>query len=135
MLMLNMKGRLETMKKFLKTVLVITLCASFFAGCTSQENIDSKPHWVYRDINVEVTSVRIEDTGNLFLKDIYITVKSDEYGTRATFVDEAVRTSSHGNLPNEYQDIKKGDILRAEVALYIVDSTNEVQDMEIERLY
>lgn len=130
-----MKGRLKPMKKFIKTTLVIALCASLLAGCSSKGNIDNKPHWVYRDINVEVASIRIEDTNNLFFKDIYITVKSEEYGTRATFVEEGVETSSHGDLPVEFQDIEVGDTIKAEVALYIVDSTNEVQEMEIERLY
>lgn len=117
------------MKKFLKTVLVITLCASFFAGCTAQENIDSKPHWVYRDINVEVTDVQIGRDLNKPIYLVYVEVKSDEYGVAGSFRAENQSSDS------ELLHTQIGDTLKAEVALYIVDNTNEVQDMEIERLY
>lgn len=123
------------MKKYaLIIVLLIALCLT---GCNiktkdSAYQPQERPHLYWKDIDVIVTDI---DKRHWFATThwyvVNITVESEEYGLIKSF---EIKGSGTFGCPNEW-DYEEGQIIKAELFSWVMDSTGEVTRREINKIY
>lgn len=91
-----------------------------------------QPHLYWKDIDVVVENV---DSRHWFASThhyiVYVTVKSDEY--QLTYTDEFAGSGAFG-CPEQW-NYRKGDVVKAEMYSWVMDSTGEVVRREIHKVY
>jgi hypothetical protein len=91
-----------------------------------------QPHLYWKDIDVIVTSVDQRTWfATVHRRILYITVESEEYGLVKSFTFES---SGMINTINCW-DCKVGDVVKAELYSWVMDSTGEVVRRDINKLY
>lgn len=92
-------------------VILVSLLFTFLCGCTQNTQFEptEQPHLYWKDIIV------------------YVTVRSDEY--QLTYTDEFAGSGAFG-YP-EQGNYRKGDIVKAEMYSWVMDSTGEIVRQEI----
>lgn len=123
------------MRRILSISLVILICLSLCAcDMPVNENYAPKeqPHLYWKDIDVTVTSVDQRSWFSTVHRNVmYITVESEEYGLTKSFTLE-----SSGVINNiGCWDCKVGDVIKAELYSWVMDSTGEVIRRDIHKLY
>ena len=123
------------MKKYaLIIMLLIALCLT---GCNiktkdSAYQPQERPHLYWKDIDVIVTDI---DKRHWFATThwyvVNITVESEEYGLSKSF---EIKGSGAFGCPNEW-DYEEGQIIKAELFSWVMDSTGEVTRREINKIY
>lgn len=106
------EGRAADMKLNKKIfVILVSLLFTFLCGCTQNTQFEptEQPHLYWKDIIV------------------YVTVRSDEY--QLTYTDEFAGSGAFG-YP-EQGNYRKGDIVKAEMYSWVMDSTGEIVRQEI----
>lgn len=85
----------------------------------------------YKDIDVKVVSSQTYSTfGKVPQYKQEITVKSEEYGLEETF--NLYDSGIFANMP--YWNVQEGDIIQAVLHSWVMESTGEVVEREIDRL-
>ena len=123
------------MRKILSISLIILICLSLCAcGIPVNENYtpQEQPHLYWKDIDVVVTSVDQRSWfATVHRNVLYITVESEEYGLTKSFTLE-----SSGVINNiSCWDCKVGDVIKAELYSWVMDSTGEIVRRDINKLY
>lgn len=116
-----------------KFAVILTLLLCFLTGC-SQRPIykQEQPHLYWKDIDVVVEN--IDNVGWFAGVPRYrtrLTVYSEEY--QLTYTDEFVGSGAFGK-PIQW-GYKQGDIVKAELYSWVMDSTGEIVKREINRVY
>ena len=122
------------MKKFLLiTMLAITLC---LVGCNiettdGEYEPQEEPHIYWKDIDVVITDIEKRHWfAGTHWYSIEITVKSEEYN-----LTETIQEKSSGIFrPNEW-DYEEGQVIKAKLYSWVMDSTGEVIRREIGEVY
>ena len=115
-------------------ILVSLLLFILLCGCTQSMQYEPKeqPHLYWKDIDVVVENV---DCKHWFASThhyiVYVTVRSDEY--QLTYTDEFAGSGAFG-CPKQ-GNYRKGDIVKAEMYSWVMDSTGEVVRREIHTVY
>lgn len=115
-------------------VILVSLLFTFLCGCTqnTQSEPTERPHLYWKDIDVVVENV---DSRHWFASThhyiVYVTVRSDEY--QLTYTDEFAGSGAFG-YP-EQGNYRKGDIVKAEMYSWVMDSTGEMVKREIHKVY
>ena len=89
-----------------------------------------KPHLYWKDIDVVITDIQKDRSlNNRFLR-VTVTVKSKEYNLEEDFIFE-------GNwyYHPKFWDAKEGDIVKAQLYSWVMDSTGQVVKRDINCLY
>lgn len=89
-----------------------------------------KPHLYWKDIDVVITDIQKDRSlNNRFLR-VTITVKSKEYNLEEDFIFE-------GNwyYRPKFWDAQEGDIIKAQLYSWVMDSTGQVVKRDINCLY
>ena len=111
-------------------VILVSLLFTFLCGCTQNTQFEptEQPHLYWKDIDVVVENV---DSRHWFASThhyiVYVTVRSDEY--QLTYTDEFAGSGAFG-YP-EQGNYRKGDIVKAEMYSWVMDSTGEIVRQEI----
>lgn len=125
------------MKKILCKILSLFLCLCIcfsFSGCESNKNYRPKEveHLYWKDIDVEVIDIKLTHWFAITHRYVLnITVYSEEYDLEETF-------EYHFQGPHSLPDCaesKEGDIVKAELFSWVLDSTGEVTKREIHKVY
>lgn len=91
-----------------------------------------QPHLYWKDIDVEVTSINKHHWfASTHHYKVDITVYSEEYNLTKTFNNYA--SGAFAVIPG--WDYEKGDIIKAELYSWVMDSTGEVVRRDINRIY
>lgn len=115
-------------------VILVLLLPTLLYGCTQDMQYEPKeqPHLYWKDIDVVVENV---DSRHWFASTpryiVYVTVRSDEY--QLTYTDEFAGSGAFG-YP-EQGNYRKGDIVKAEMYSWVMDSTGEIVRREIHKVY
>ena len=124
------------MKKTICFLTLIVLMISIFCGCGYYPDHNyvppEKPHLYWKDIDVVVTDIskRHWFCGTHWYQ-VDITVKSEEYDLEQTFTYEG---SGIFGCPSQLEyDI--GDVVKAELYSWVMDSTGEVTKRTIHMVY
>lgn len=116
--------------KFVVTFILL-LCS--LTGCSHRPIYkQEQPHLYWKDIDVTVEN--IDNVGWFAGVPRYrtrLTVYSEEY--QLTYTDEFVGSGAFGK-PGQC-DYKQGDIVKAELYSWVMDSTDEVIERKINRVY
>ena len=127
---------MSVLKRFLFLILSICLLLTGCATNTVSNPANSKPrpeqpHLYWKEIEVEVIKV---DKRHWYASthhyQIDITVHSEEYGLTKTFNNYA--SGAFAVIPG--WNSNKGDIIKAELYSWVMDSTGEVVKREINRI-
>lgn len=89
-----------------------------------------KPHLYWKDIDVVITDIQKDRSlNNRFLR-VTVTVKSKEYNLEEDFIFE-------GNwyYHPKFWDAQEGDIVKAQLYSWVMDSTGQVVKRDINCLY
>lgn len=89
-----------------------------------------KPHLYWKDIDVVITDIQKDRSlNNRFLR-VIVTVKSKEYNLEEDFIFE-------GNwyYRPKFWDAQEGDIIKAQLYSWVMDSTGQVVKRDINCLY
>lgn len=119
------------MKRNLITILLFLFMLS---GCTQgyQYTTKEKPHLYWKDIEVEVENVNRQHWfATTHRYSVQISVKNEEY--QLTFTEEFYGSGAFG-CPHQWE-YNEGDIVKAELYSWVMDSTGEVIRREIHRIY
>ena len=124
------------MKKTICFLTLIALMISIFCGCGYDPDNNyvppEKPHLYWKDIDVVVVEI---DKRHWFASThwyvVNVTVKSDEYGLEQTF---EINGSGAFGCPQQW-NYEKGDIVKAQLYSWVMDSTGEVTQRTIHRVY
>lgn len=120
------------MKKYF-TILLLLLF--LFAGCTMQQSKTEpkeQPHLYWKDIDVVVTNVgRGHSYARTHFYRVDVSVESEEY--QLTYTDTFAGSGIFGCPPQ--WNYKEGDVVKAELYSWVMDSTGEVVRREIHRIY
>lgn len=121
------------MKKIIFIIMFAILC---LVGCnmeTTDETYEpsEEPHLYWKDIDVVITDI---EKRHWFARthwySIEITVKSEEYN-----LTETIQEKSCGIFrPNEW-DYEEGQVIKAKLYSWVMDSTGEVVRREISQVY
>ena len=124
------------MKKTICFLTLIVFMVSIFCGCGYEPDPNyvppEQPHLYWKDIDVVVTEI---DKRHWFASThwyvVNVTVESEEYGLEQTF---EIKGYGAFGCPSQwnYQD---GDIVKAELYSWVMDSTGEVTKRTINRIY
>ena len=123
------------MKKYALIIMfIISLCLT---GCNIEPSnreyrVQEQPHLYWKDIDVVVTDI---DKRHWFASThwytINLTVESEEYGLIDTFEIEG---SGSFGCPKEW-NYEEGQIVKAQLYSWVMDSTGEVIKREIHEVY
>ena len=123
------------MRRILSISLIVLICLSLCA-CSMPVNENytpqEQPHLYWKDIDIVVEDVdRREWFATVHRRELSITVKSEEYGLSKTF------NYSESEMINGIKawNCKEGDIIKAELYSWVVDSTGEIVRRDINKLY
>lgn len=123
------------MKKYVLIIMIVVIL--FLTGCNMQIDDSTyqppeQPHLYWKDIDVVVTDI---DKRHWFATThwykVEITVESEEYGLIEDF---EIKGSGLFGRPDEW-DYEEGQIVRAELYSWVMDSTGEVVRRKINRVY
>lgn len=121
-----------------KLFLILLLLLILLSGCDSQQSEDvqmsekEQPHLYWKDIDVVVENVDIRHWfASTHHYIVCITVRSHEY--QLTYTDEFTGSGAFG-CP-EQGNYRKGDIVKAEMYSWVMDSTGEIVRREIRKVY
>lgn len=130
----------KTQKSKIRDLIIPVLITFFLVFCAAIGTINQMSQVpegtkLYKqDIDVVVTEIsksefpRYTGISIIYDYDVDVTVYSKEFNTTEKF--------SYGGLfHNKYFDLKKGDIIQAELYTYKNESTGEIVKKEINRLY
>lgn len=113
--------------KFLLFTMLILLC---FTGCSPNKNIPTETtHLYWKDIDVVITSIDKRHwyaSGHHYK--VYLTVESDEYRLSESF-------TLNGSKAKEMLKYDKGDVVKAELLSWVMDSTGNVIQRKINKVY
>ena len=124
------------MKKTICFLTLIVLMISIFCGCGYEPDPNyvppEKPHLYWKDIDVVVTDISKRHWfGGTHWYQVDITVKSEEYDLEQTFT---YKGSGMFGCPSQWEyDI--GDVVKAELYSWVMDSTGEVTQRTINMVY
>lgn len=115
-------------KKYIIYIIIFNMLLLCGCNINSSYTPPEKPVLYYKDIDVVV----VANTTNHWYAGIHrynqtITVKSEEYNLEKTFNYEF--SGVFTNMP--YWDCKEGDIIKAELYSWVIESTKEVTKREI----
>lgn len=120
------------MKKCL--IVLFLLSSLIFCGCeytTSNYRPKENPVRYYKDIDVVVVSTQKKHTLAKIPRYYQsITVKSEEYGLEKIF--DFSSSGVFASMP--YWDLKEGDVVKAELYSYKMESTGEIIERSINQL-
>jgi len=114
-------------------ILLSLLIILIQCGCTQDLDYTPKeqPHLYYKDIDVVVEQVnRKHWFAGTHWYEVKIRVKSEEYNLTYSTV-----LKSSGMFRPKQWDYSEGDIIRAELYSLVMDSTGEVIERKIHRIY
>lgn len=122
------------MKK-LTSLFLLFCCLFLFTSCgdmnSSNYEKPEQPHLYWKDIDVVVTEI---DKRYWFATThwytVNITVYNEEYNLTQTFEDE----SSGLFVPNSW-NYEKGDVIKAQLYSWKMDSTGEIVKRQINKIY
>ena len=121
--------------RFLKLTAIVLLVIFVFTACDSAPVNDKtpveQPHLYWKDIDVIVTDISKThwyDSTHWYSVDI--TVKSEEYGLTKSFNSKG---SGAFGCPKEWE-YEKGDVVKATLYSWVMESTGEVVRREITSL-
>lgn len=123
------------MRKIVCVIFVI-LSILFIAGCSSERNPNyvppEQPHLYWKDIDVEVTKIdKRQWFATVHRRIVNITVYSEEYNLEKTLTYE-----DQGMwINNPAWNYEKGDIIKAELYSWVMDSTGEIVRRDINKIY
>ena len=124
------------MKKAICFLTLIVLMVSIFCGCGYEPDPNyvppEKPHLYWKDIDVVVTDISKRHWfGGTHWYQVDITVKSEEYDLEQTFT---YKGSGMFGCPSQWEyDI--GDVVKAKLYSWVMDSTGEVTKRTIQSVY
>ena len=114
------------------------LLVLILSGCAVQQTINmpsggkEQPHLYWKDIDVVVTSVDKKHWyASTHWYEVKVSVKSEEY--KLTFTDTFKGSGAFGR-PSQW-GYDKGDIVKAKLYSWVMDSTGEVVRREIHTVY
>ncbi len=123
------------MKRIIPILLLMLL---LLCGCTfrqsenTQSGREQQPHLYRKDIDVVVTSVdKRHWYASTHWYKVSVSVESEEYQLTYT---ETFKGSGAFGCPPQWK-YNKGDIIKAELYLWVMDSTGEIIRREIHRVY
>lgn len=116
-----------------KFAVILTLLLCYLTGC-SQHPIykQEQPHLYWKNIDVVVENV--DNMGYFAITHRYrtrVTVYSEEY--QLTYTDEFIGSGAFGK-PEQW-NYKQGDVVKAELYSWVMDSTGEVVKRRINKVY
>lgn len=120
------------MMKRVCLILILGLLA-FHCGCMQDIRRERKeqPHLYWKDIDVVVERVdRKHWFAGTHRYEVRVAVRSDEYNLSYTGV-----ITAFGMFRPKQWSYRKGDIVKAELYTWVLDSTGEVIRREINRVY
>lgn len=108
-------------------VIGVELC---FTGCSSNKNIPTEtPHLYWKDIDVIITDIDKQHWyASAHHYKVYITVKSNEYELSESF-------TLNGSDAKKMLDYDEGDVIKAELFSWVMDSSGDVIRREINKIY
>ena len=121
------------MKKFLLFILAV-LSVFVFVGCEYKTDYipPKRPHLYWKDIDVVVIDVSKRHWYvSTHWYTVNVTVESEKYGLKQTFT---FKGSGVFGRPLQW-DYKEGDVIKAELYSWVMESTGEVTRREIHRIY
>ena len=128
----SVKGK---MKKYILIItLVMIMCLTGCNSSTRSETyqIPEQPHLYWKDVNVVITEI---DKRHWFAGThwyvVELTVKNEEYNLEETFEIEG---SGVFGCPGAW-NYEEGDVVEAELYSWVMDSTGEVVNRKINRVY
>lgn len=134
------ENNVETQKSKIRDLIIPVLITFFWFFCATIGTINQMSQVpegtkLYKqDIDVVVTEISKSETPRytgisvIYDYDVDVTVHSKEFNTTEDF--------SYGGLfHNKYFNLKKGDIIQAELYTYKNESTGEIVKKEINKLY
>lgn len=123
------------MKKLLSFLITIVIILCFFTGCDLPQTDyvrPEEPHLYWKDINVVVTDIATRHWfASTHWYQVDITVESKEYGLERTFT---YKGSGMFGCPSQW-GYDTGDVVKAELYSWVMDSTGEVVRREIHAVY
>ena len=122
--------------RFLSFSITILLIILLFAGCctntTTKYQPTEQPHLYWKDIDVTVTNV---DKRHWFAGthwyEVTVYVHSDEYDLDGSYTEKG---SGAFGCPGSWQ-YERGDIVKAKLYSWVMDSTGKVIKREINKVY
>lgn len=125
------------MKKFI-TVFLLILILSVGYGCTDSQlcyentEVTENLHLYWKDVDVEVIDIDKKYWYSVVPRyEVKITVKNEEYSLIYT---DTIKGSGAFGCPSQWR-YKEGDIIKAELYSWVIDSTGEVVKRKIHRVY
>lgn len=116
---------------FAIVILILSGCSAESSTSGSTEPVE-QPHLYWKDINVTVTDI---DKRHWFAGThwyvVDIEVYSEEYGLTGSFEEEG---SGIWGRPEQW-DYEIGDVVKARLYSWVMDSTGEVVKREINKVY
>lgn len=121
--------------RFLKSIAIAALVIFAFSACdgvpTNNRTPVEQPHLYWKDIDVVVTDInKTHWYASTHWYSVDITVKSEEYGLEKSF---NAKGSGAFSAPKEWE-YEKGDIVKARLYSWVMESTGEVVRREIHSL-
>lgn len=120
-----------------KLILLFLFLPLLLSGCTTQtlENTQSnreEPRLYWQDIDVVITSVEKKHWyASTHWYEVGISVESEEY--QLTYTDTFKGSGAFGCLSQ--WDYEEGDVIKAQLYSWVMDSTGEIVKREIHRVY
>lgn len=115
----------------LAAIMMLSLCACSFEPDQNYKPPE-QPHLYWKDIDVEVVSVNQHTWfATVHRRKLTITVKSEEYGLEKTLYYES--SGMINDIP--CWNAKEGDIVKAQLYSWVMDSTGQVTRRDINKLY
>jgi len=117
--------------------LVLTICVIMsLSACSFEQDPNytppEQPHLYWKDIDVEVTNVdKRQWFATVHRRIVNITVYSEEYNLTKTLTYE----DSGMWINNPAWEYKKGDVIKAQLYSWVMDSTGEVVKRDINKIY
>lgn len=117
-----------------KRLFILVLPFILLCGCVRNMQCEPKeyPHLYWKDIDVVIENVEKKRWFACTIHYIVsVTVKSDEY--QLVYTDEFVGTGAFG-CPKQW-NYNNGDVVKAKLYSWVMDSTGEVVRREIHEVY
>lgn len=125
----------NTSKKVISLMMVVVI-AIILCACSFEPDPNYKPpeqpHLYWKDIDVVVVSVsRNTWFATVHRRKMSIAVKSEEYGLEKTLHYES--SGMFNDIP--CWDAQEGDVVKAQLYSWVMDSTGQVTRRDINKLY
>lgn len=125
------------MKRLLKLFAIVILFALLLSACEIPEPDHNyvppeQPHLYWKDIDVVVTDVYYRRWfAGTHWHEVTVTVESQEYGIEGSY---AFKGSGYFGVPKQW-NYKAGDVVKAQMYSWVMDSTGEVVRRTIHTVY